>query len=477
MAQVLFETTSALFIRLQKNVCHEPVKIRVSPNPGVLPAVVEQAALTVVSKDFFRDFNPENEFAWFEGVQQQDREYNWTSHAPEARKIFLYWLINKRMPNEGEINSLPLGADEDYQYLLAESFALAQEKSVSKMMNDVMHAVFLTLPRTELTVESIQRMLAKPALTAGTMLRLAICEEILYQEHSGNKILQHLDLRWALRLDEDFLKAYNRFTARGRTRGKPEDFFVDPTPAVARALPSRRLPTEMDNLRLDDDDLFRQGMPPSRSLPIGIDFSRLAHEIFRQDTPPVGRRVPKRRIDTRQPVDGGYQLYNRKRRDLNTGGLAEVRVDSPMYEDDSTSGTEDGGMDYDTRGNMDHLSLLNTPEPDMDNTTVAETQDVMTDIDSIAGTRDDDTVAASHTHQMVKRLPLPPDLCGCLQKRPPIYGQRPPHLEWPVKICSSCGMVQRPYRSRKLAWRNGAGLGWMYVNIRAPDSDLVLEYA
>jgi len=70
--QVLFETTSALFLRLQNNVCEQPVKIRISPH--VRPAIVEQSSLTAVSKYFFRDFNPENHYAWFNGIEQENRE-------------------------------------------------------------------------------------------------------------------------------------------------------------------------------------------------------------------------------------------------------------------------------------------------------------------------------------------------------------------------------------------------------------------
>ncbi|KAK3679658.1 hypothetical protein LTR78_000033 [Recurvomyces mirabilis] len=264
--QVLFETTSALLLRLQSNVCEEPVKICVSPQ--VKPAIVEQSSLTAVSKYFFRDFNPDNNYAWFNGIEQMDREYDWSNHTSEARIIFLYWLVNKRTPYQSEITILSLGADQGYQCLLAQAYSLAQEKSVLKMTNDVMRQFIPTLLQTELTVTSIQAMLKKPALTAGTMLRLAICEEVIFLERRGKQLLKHLDLRWALRFDGDMYTAQTRFTARGKVRGKAEDFFVEVTSPSDSDVPPR---------------------PPRRG-PRDVDFSRLAEDIMRPKPQPRAKR-------------------------------------------------------------------------------------------------------------------------------------------------------------------------------------------
>jgi hypothetical protein len=116
-----------------------------------------------------------------------------------VRMIFLFWLSYDRIPLRGQTDGLPFSQDKEYQFLLAEIYCLAHDRRIPKMMvsvltnlnskthadrakNDVMIDFIGTLPFTELNAERLQKMLRGIAGPSGTILRMAICEEIIYLE-------------------------------------------------------------------------------------------------------------------------------------------------------------------------------------------------------------------------------------------------------------------------------------------------------
>ncbi|KAK3658792.1 hypothetical protein LTR56_001663 [Elasticomyces elasticus] len=231
------ETVPDLIRRLQNNICAEPVKIRVSRDLDVEPAIVEETALCVVSRIFARDFSKEWEFARFYEAEEEDRQYSFFDSPPNVVETFLYWLINRSIPAQADFNSKDLVTRPSYQLLLAKAYAFAEDKRIKEMMNDVMPAFRQTLVHTRLSQEMLQNVLK--IATKESVLRLVVLEEALRLEDDEVKMIKNVNKKWLFGIDADIQQARERYLEW--CQGEELEYLVelDPPPAPPRPTKKR----------------------------------------------------------------------------------------------------------------------------------------------------------------------------------------------------------------------------------------------
>ncbi|KAK3110102.1 hypothetical protein LTR53_015957 [Teratosphaeriaceae sp. CCFEE 6253] len=225
------ESVASLVRRLQNNICAEPVKILVSRDMSIEPAVVEETALCVVSKIFSRDFSKTWDFARFFEAEEEDRQYSFFDYPPVVVETFLYWLVNRSVPTQAACRSESVATGADYQMLMVKTYAFAEDKRIKEMMNDVMPVLLETLADTKLDQHILQNILR----CAGreSMLRMAVLEEALkIKNEDGAHMVDGLDRRWLVGIDADITMATARFSGRGGCRGATPAYLVelDPIP-------------------------------------------------------------------------------------------------------------------------------------------------------------------------------------------------------------------------------------------------------
>lgn len=223
------ESVSALVSRLQTGeICMQPVKIFLSRNTAVQPAIVERSALCGVSAYFRACFDPKNRFAKFKEADEEGQECSFTfaDYTPDTIKVFLYWLSKDMVPGRSEMDNFPPSSyyNSEWQLLLARAYAFAEDKRIPTMQNDVIRPLLLTFIDTELDLEMLQKILN--LAQRQSMLRLAVLEEALHLEHDGSELLEGLEKKWVCGIEVDMREAKVRFDRRHRARGTAEDYLV-----------------------------------------------------------------------------------------------------------------------------------------------------------------------------------------------------------------------------------------------------------
>ncbi|KAK5692311.1 hypothetical protein LTR17_025389 [Elasticomyces elasticus] len=429
------ETVPDLIRRLQNNICAEPVKIRVSRDLDIEPAIVEETALCVVSRIFARDFSKEWEFARFYEAEEEDRQYSFFDSPPNVVETFLYWLINRSIPAHADFNSKDLVTRPSYQLLLAKAYAFAEDKRIKEMMNDVMPAFRQTLIHTKLSQEMLQTVLR--IATKESVLRLVVIEEALRLEDDEVKMIKNVNKKWMFGIDADIQQARERYLEW--CQGEELEYLVelDPPPAPPRPTKKRerRLSTESvdpnliplltHSARKAQGRPLRAGSPPSANPSASPSPGRFesVEPIFDRDHP-VARSTSPDYVDAErtryfEPGTFGERPPRPKR----------TKIDAPA---DMIGATRQ-------LLHPDRSRYLETPAREISDANY--TGDYLT------------VVAPAH--------------CDC-----PFNGK---HFSYPKvdgeeipRVCQKCYRYKFPVKGKKFAWR-AYNRRWMWVPLNAQE--------
>ncbi|KAK3644046.1 hypothetical protein LTR56_009898 [Elasticomyces elasticus] len=429
------ETVPDLIRRLQNNICAEPVKIRVSRDLDVEPAIAEETALCVVSRIFARDFSKEWEFARFYEAEEEDRQYSFFDSPPNVVETFLYWLINRSIPAQADFNSKDLVTKPSYQLLLAKAYAFAEDKRIKEMMNDVMPAFRQTLVHTRLSQEMLQNVLK--IATKESVLRLVVLEEALRLEDDEVKMIKNVNKRWMFGIDADIKYARERYLEW--CQGEELEYLVELDPPPAPPRPTKKRERRFSTESVDPNLIpllsvrkparpLRAGSPPSATPSPSMSPGR-----FESVEPIFDRDHPGARSTSPDYVDAERTRY------FEPGTFGErpprpkrTKIDAPA---DMIGATRQ-------LLHPDRSRYLKTPGPrDVDVSEPEYTGDYLT------------VVAPAH--------------CEC-----PWNGK---HFSYPkvdgeeiLRVCYKCYRYKKPIKGKKFAWR-AYNRRWMWVPLNAQE--------
>ncbi|KAK5683029.1 hypothetical protein LTS10_004557 [Elasticomyces elasticus] len=428
------ETVPDLIRRLQNNICAEPVKIRVSRDLDVDPAIVEETALCVVSRIFARDFSKEWEFARFYEAEEEDRQYSFFDSPPNVVETFLYWLINRSIPAQADFNSKDLVTRPSYQLLLAKAYAFAEDKRIKEMMNDVMPAFRQTLIHTKLSQGMLQNVLK--IATKESVLRLVVLEEALRLEDDEVNMIKNVNKRWMFGIDADIQQARERYLEW--CQGEELEYLVELDPPPAPPRPTKKRERRFSTESVDPNLIpllsarkpvrtLRASSPPSATPSASPSPGR-----FETVEPIFDRDHPGARSTSPDYVDAERNRY------FEPGTFGErpprpkrAKIDAPA---DMIGATRQ-------LLHPDRSRYLETPARDVNVSELEYTGDYLT------------VVAPAH--------------CDCIFTGKRFYYPRIVGEEIP-RVCPKCYRYKKPIKGKKFAWR-AYNRRWMWVPLNAQE--------
>ncbi|KAK4895809.1 hypothetical protein LTR27_006291 [Elasticomyces elasticus] len=427
------ETVPDLIRRLQNNICAEPVKIRVSRDLDVEPAIVEETALCVVSRIFARDFSKEWEFARFYEAEEEDRQYSFFDSPPNVVETFLYWLINRSIPAQADFNNKDLVTRPSYQLLLAKAYAFAEDKRIKDMMNDIMPAFRQTLIHTKLSQEMLQNVLR--IATKESVLRLVVIEEALRLEDDEVKMIKNVSKEWLFGIDADIQQARERYLEW--CQGEELEYLVELDPPPAPPRPTKKRERRLSTESVDPNLIpllsarkparpLRAGSPPSATPSPSMSPGR-----FETVEPIFDRDHPGARLTSPDYVDAERTRYF----EPGTFGERPPRPKRTKIDAPDMIGAARQQL------HPDRSRYLETPARDVNVAEAEYTGNYLT------------VVAPAH--------------CEC-----PFYGKsfhypRVDGEEIP-RVCPKCYRYKKPVRGKKFAWR-AYNRRWMWVPLNAQE--------
>ena len=214
---------ASVISRLQEATCEKPVLISFARNRTVRPAIVEETALSAVSKYFLRCFDVANPYAYFK--EGEVRKFTFADHTPETIKVFLFWLEMKAIPGLDDLGTGAVITQSEYQTLLARAWCFAADKEVKSMQNDVVRFLFKSFHRHDMEQDVLQEVIKLSR--QGCELKRLVLEEALWLEEDGSELFEGLEVEHVVGWSYDMIAARRAYEQRHRRRGEVEAYLVE----------------------------------------------------------------------------------------------------------------------------------------------------------------------------------------------------------------------------------------------------------